>query len=261
MSTRNWLVLLLVVGGFAYAFYRFFLYRRELGPFPPSWRKILQDRVAFYRRLDREQRRTFEERVQHFLDAVEVTGVNTEIRESDKLLVAASAVIPIFGFPGWTYPNLNEVLLYRGAFNHDYQTEGQDTDTLGMVGSGELNRMMILSLPELRLGFRQQRGRKNVGIHEFVHLLDASDGAVDGVPERLLEHGYVQPWLQRMHQEMRAIRHNDSDIDDYALTNEGEFLSVAAEYFFQRPEKFARRHPDLYAFMCTIFDQDPTEEE
>lgn len=261
LSTRNWLVLIFLVVGFGYAFYRFFLYRRALGPFPSAWRKVLEERVDFYRRLNQEQRRAFEERVQRFLDTVDITGVNTEVQESDRILVAASAVIPIFGFPNWTYPNLNEVLLYQGAFNHDYQTEGDDTRTLGMVGSGEMNRMMILSLPELRLGFRQNRGRKNVGIHEFVHLLDASDGAVDGVPERLLEHGYVQPWLQHMHQEMREIRHNQSDIDDYALTNEAEFLSVASEYFFQRPEKFAHRHPELHDLMCEIFDQDLGEEE
>lgn len=250
-----------MLGGVAYAFYRFFLYRRSLGPFPAEWRKKLKNRVAFYRRLDRAQRREFETRVQRFLDDVEITGVDTELLASDRLLVAASAIIPIFGFPGWTYSNLNEVLLYTGAFNHDYQTEGDDTSTLGMVGSGEMNRMMILSLPELRLGFRQKRGRKNVGIHEFVHLLDARDGAVDGVPEQLLAHGYVQPWLQHIHREMRAIKGNRSDIDDYALTNEAEFLSVASEYFFQRPEKFAEGHPELYELMSRMFQQDPAEEE
>jgi Mlc titration factor MtfA (ptsG expression regulator) len=260
LPIRNWLIILLLVAGLAYAAYRLFFYRRPLGPVPATWRKILRDHVAFYRRLPPERRPAFEARVQQFLAEVTITGVDCTVSETDRLLVAASAVIPIFGFPNWRYPNLNEVLLYRGAFNHDYQTDGDETNVLGMVGSGAMNRMMILSLPELRLGFRQQRGSKNVGIHEFVHLLDASDGAIDGVPERLLEHGYVQPWLQRMHQEMREIRHDESDIDDYALTNEGEFLSVAAEYFFQRPEKFARKHPELYACLREIFDQAPGEE-
>ena len=261
MPLRNWLIILFLAAGLAYAAYRFFLHRPPRMPIPPAWRKLLRDRVAFYRRLPPDQRSVFEVRVQQFLAEVTITGVDCEINESDRLLVAASAVIPVFGFPNWRYPNLNEVLLYRGAFNHDYQTDGEETNVLGMVGSGAMNRMMILSLSELRLGFRQQRGRKNVGIHEFVHLLDASDGAVDGVPERLLEHGYIQPWLQRMHQEMREIRQDESDIDDYALTNEGEFLSVAAEYFFQRPEKFARQHPELYACLREIFDQPPREEE
>lgn len=109
-----------MLGGVAYAFYRFFLYRRSLGPFPVEWRKELKNRVAFYRRLDRAQRREFE---------------------------------------------------------------------------------------------------------------------------------------------TRAIENNRSDIDDYALTNEAEFLSVASEYFFQRPEKFAEGHPELYELMSSMFQQDPAAEE
>lgn len=55
----------------------------------------------------------------------------------------------------------------------------------GMVGNRAMNRMMILSLPQLRSGFAVN-ATGNTALHEFVHLIDMSDGAADGIPEELL---------------------------------------------------------------------------
>ena len=74
--------------------------------------KSLSEYVDFYNNLDEDKKSSFESRVHHFLAHVRITGVNTEVEELDKVLIAASAIIPIFGFPDWEYMNLNEVLLY-----------------------------------------------------------------------------------------------------------------------------------------------------
>jgi len=130
-------------------------------------------------------------------------------------------------------------------------------DVLGMVGRGAMNRMMILSKPELLQGFRLGQDRHNVGIHEFTHLLDKSDGAVDGVPSIGLPPSAVTPWLKLIHQEMGNIRAGHSDINPYGLKNEAEFFAVASEYFFENPEKMKRKHPELYAMLERVFHQDP----
>ncbi len=261
MAASFIIISIVSIFGLGYLFYRLFLYQKALGPFPVKWRLILRKRVRFYRKLSRADRRRFEEKVQLFINRVEITGVNVEITDVDRVLVAAGAEIPLFGFDQWHYPSLQEILLYKGAFNRDWLTEaegGTDTNLLGMVGSGGvMNSMMTLSKPEVRLGFKQANGRKNVSIHEFVHLLDKQDGAIDGIPEGLLAEEYIQPWLKHMHAEINAIKHRKSDIDNYGATNEAEFLSVASEYFFQRPDLFAEKHPELYELMSRIFRQDP----
>lgn len=58
-----------------------------------------------------------------------------------KRRVAASAVIPLFGFPGWRYRHLNEVLLYPDTFDEDYQVQNARRNIIGMVGSGAMNRI------------------------------------------------------------------------------------------------------------------------
>ena len=195
--------------------------------------------------------------VESFLQSVHIEGVGTEVNDTDRVLIASSAVIPIFGFPDWRYKNLTNVILYPDTFDKDFQFEGESRNILGMVGSGYMNGQMLLSRAALVKGFSSSHGEENAAIHEFVHLLDGSDGATDGVPEYLMDHQYALPWLHLMHVEMYRIESGKSDINPYALTNEAEFLAVVSEYFFEKPEQLQTKHPELYEQLSKIFVQNP----
>lgn len=223
--------------------------------FPTAWRPILDEKVAFYHQLTTSEKVRFEKNILHFLDEVRITGVGTEIDDTDRLMVSASAVIPLFGFPGWSYRKLNEVILYEGSFNRDYETKyGEERNILGMVGGG-MNSTMILSKPALRRGFENRQSSQNVGIHEFVHLLDRADGAVDGIPEVLVQQPFLIPWMKMIHREIKEIQTGASDINPYGSTNEAEFFSVVSEYFFKQPHLLEKRHPQLFAMLEKVFRQ------
>jgi len=222
-------------------------------PISDSFRQILSEQVPFYQQLDDEKKTEFENRIQQFLSQVKITGVNTVVEDLDKLLIAASAVIPIFNFPGWEYIHLHEVLLYPDSFNHKFEQQGNGRDVLGMVGSGALNHVMILSQHQLRQAFINKTGKDNTAIHEFVHLVDKTDGDIDGIPAFILEKKYIQPWLQLMQHEIKLINENDSDINPYGATNEAEFFAVVSEYFFERPKLLKEKHPELYELLEKIF--------
>ncbi len=225
--------------------------------FPQEWTDILLNKVVFYKKLAPVGQTMFEIRVQRFLNAKKVTGVDTEVDDTIKLLVASSAIIPTFAFANFNYPNVNEVLIYPNAFNKNFETgEGADGNILGMVGNRFMKGIVVFSKPSLLKAFDGQEHSFNVGVHEFVHLIDGLDGAIDGVPEMLIDNKFSLPWLTEVRKEMNKIKQNESDINPYALTNEAEFLAVASEYFFDSPEKFERKHPKLYAYMEQIFQQD-----
>jgi Mlc titration factor MtfA (ptsG expression regulator) len=224
--------------------------------FPAAWRPMLAEKVPFYHQLEVPEKSRFEENMLRFLHEVRISGVGTEVDDTDKLLVAASAVIPLFGFPGWNYRNLTEVILYEGSFNTDYETQkGEERNILGMVGGANMTSTMILSKPALHQGFKNKSSH-NVGIHEFVHMLDRADGDTDGVPEALLQQPFLIPWVKLMHQEIKAIQEGASDINPYGSTNEAEFLSVVSEYFFQQPQLLEKRHPELFGMLEKVFRQD-----
>lgn len=226
--------------------------------FPAAWRPVLAEQSVFYRELDPAARLQFEHRIQLFLQTTRITGVHTTVEDLDRLLVATSAIIPIFAFPDWEYINLNEVLLYPDSFNHDFEQSGSDRAVLGMVGDGALNGVMVLSQHELRQAFSNKTSKTNTAIHEFAHLVDKTDGAVDGIPEVLVKQSYVLPWLQAMQKEIKKIRDDRSDINPYGGTSEAEFFAVAAEYFFERPDLMEKKNPELYRLLREIFLQQRT---
>lgn len=217
---------------------------------------LLNTHVDFYIRLNAEKKALFEQKIFAFLATVKIEGVGLEVTPLDRLLVASSAVIPIFGFADWQYKNLTNVVLYPDTFNQDFQFEGGERNIMGMVGTGYMNGQMILSQTALRHGFSKSAVKENTGIHEFVHLLDKSDGATDGIPENLMAHEYVLPWVKMMHEEIERIEDNKSDINPYAITNEAEFFAVISEYFFEQPEILKDKHPKIYERLSNAFGQD-----
>lgn len=224
--------------------------------FQPAWRRFLEERVHFYRALDAAGKARFEQGILDFWARCAITRVNVVVTDEDRLLVAASAVIPIFHFPGWRYTNLDEVVLYPATFNERFETAGGERNILGQVGTGVMSRKMLLSKPALQQGFRAHGDGTNTGIHEFVHLIDARDGETDGLPKVLLDRPYAIPWMRLVQQEMGRIHADRSEIRPYGGVSPSEFLPVVSEYFFERPQQLQEKHPELYEALRRMFDPD-----
>ncbi|MBO9636477.1 MAG: zinc-dependent peptidase, partial [Chitinophagaceae bacterium] len=111
---------------------------------------ILDNHVRFYQRLNEPDKQRFREKIGAFLANVRIQGIGATLEERDRIYVASSAVIPIFGFPEWEYRNLTDVLIYPDTFNEEFKFEGKDRAIMGMVGSGYMNGKMILSQHALR---------------------------------------------------------------------------------------------------------------
>ena len=231
-----------------------------LEPFPAEWEAALQRDVVFFRVLDPPDRERFRRQLQVFLGEKRITGIKVQLDTTTRVLAAASAIIPIFGFPRWEWDQIDEVLIYPNRFDHEFQFGSkQGQNILGMVGTGGLSRLMILSKPDLISGFRNATDKRNVGVHEFAHLVDKTDGAIDGVPSMGLDREAVAPWIDLMRRKMADIEAGRSDINPYALTNQAEFFAVTSEYFFERPGVMQRKHPDLYTALERIFNQNLRE--
>lgn len=225
-------------------------------PFPEEWRKILIQKVFFYNELSPEERVMFEKRIQKFLYTTKITGIETNIDDNIKLLVAASAIIPVFAFSEWEYRNLYEVLIYPTSFNENYETHNPNSTILGMVGTGVMEGKMILSKPAILQGFSNHRDKRNVGIHEFVHLIDKTDGIIDGIPSTLVNKEFCLPWLNHIRLNIEQIHNLKSDINSYGGVSKEEFFPVISEYFFERPKLLQSKHPELYSLLKDIFTVD-----
>jgi len=222
----------------------------------------LENKVLFYRKLNQEHKTEFIKRIQKFLNEKTITGIDTDVLEHDRILVAASAIIPMFAFPYYNYPGVHEILLYPNSFDKAFHTDQsvKGKNILGMVGDGYMKGLVLLSKPDLEKAFDGQRHKSNVGIHEFIHLIDKADGQTDGIPEILFDHSFAFAWIKEIKKEINKIVHGNSDINPYALTNNAEFLAVVGEYFFSNPEKMKTHHPELYNDLIKIFHQIPEKD-
>lgn len=263
----SYAISLAVLAVVIYAYYRYATAGRRrraaalAQEFPAAWRELLATHVAFYNGLVEAEKTRFERQVQLFLAQTAITGVQTEVDELTRLLVAASAVIPAFGFPDWEYAHLGEVLIVPDAWQlatrPDHEVKPLQGTLLGSVQGFQNSHYMRLSKAALVQGFADAQDRHNVGIHEFAHLLDEADGVIDGVPKAALPPALLQPWAALMHREIEAIRAGKSDIAAYGATNEAEFFAVVSEYFFEKPDRLAAEHPELFALLTQAFQQRP----
>jgi Mlc titration factor MtfA (ptsG expression regulator) len=92
--------------------------------------ELLNQHVPYYQKLDDAAKKRFELSIADFLDYVRIEGVGTVVTDADRVLIASGAIIPIFGFPGWKYNNLTNVILYPDTFDKDFQFDGESRNIL-----------------------------------------------------------------------------------------------------------------------------------
>jgi Mlc titration factor MtfA (ptsG expression regulator) len=146
---------------------------------------------------------------------------------------------------------VTEVLLYPQDFGRDYSFEAKE-----LSGQAHAWGTVILSVPSLRESFVHPDDGYHVGLHEFTHLLDMEGGQFDGIPAGFPA-GRVREWVAVVAREMERLLHGRSAIDPYGADEPAEFLAVAVEAFFERPQELRRRHQELYGMLRDYFRQDP----
>jgi Mlc titration factor MtfA (ptsG expression regulator) len=219
-------------------------------PFPDEWASFLRDHSAHYRRLPDRLQRAFERDVQRFIAKQRITGVETEVDDPLRFLVAASASTLSVAWPGYKWSELSEVLLYPDNFGRDYRF-GQPE----FAGQADVWGTVILSVPSLRQSFAYYEDPYHVGLHEFAHLLTFDRGQQISVPVGLPP-AQIQLWEAIQAQELKRVAGGESIVDQYAL-QPAEFFPCAVEAFFQKPVELKRDHRRLYRFLSRYFRQHP----
>lgn len=213
----------------------------------------LNSHIRFYKGLTRSDKLVFEDRVGLFLAEIRITEIGKDIPvKSTCLYVASSAVISFWGLPYWNYGELSEVLVYPENFNLDNSIHSKGIVEGKVHHRGLMDSTMILSLPALTRGFSFDDG-KNVGIHEFAHLLDKEDNSIDGVPFMLSEDDRVI-WSRLVVREMKK-NNSKSNIDSYAFTNNVEFFAVLMELYKEKPKFLEKNHPEIYHQYTQFFSK------
>ena len=215
----------------------------------------LERYIPFYSGLSKKDKTIFRSRVSLFLGQVKVTEIDKDIPDkSTCFYVASSAVIAFWGLPYYNYSDLSEVLVYPSNFNMDNTLTSTGRVQGKVYHGGLMNNTMILSLPALVSGFSIANDKKNVGVHEFAHLLDKADGVMDGVPYDMCKKDR-EIWTQLANEAIPEIIKGKSTIPDYGATSHTEFFAVLVEYYKECPHLLKIKHPELFAVLDRYFSK------
>ena len=213
---------------------------------------LLDKHVFYYHQLQEDKKQQFATEVAFFLYHIPIYFKGIEKDRLLSLLVASSAIIITFGLP-FRYKNyITRVFVIDGNVS-----QIDKSYTTGLVRVKGNFKDLFLSKQALVQGFKNINDKHNVGIHEFVHILDVADGKMDGIMDFFMSEDIIEQWQEITDSEMRDIDLNKSTIRAYGATNVKEFLTVCSEYFFEKPRKLQKEHPVIYQLLSRTFKQSP----
>jgi MtfA peptidase len=215
---------------------------------------VILEIVPYIYSLVEVEKELFYQKTHEFIKAHTFVGIDTEVTEKDKVLVAASIVMMVFKSNVDLSVKIDKIFLSdkpisAGAF-------GSKQKAAGFVRQSNLGTDIYLSKFHLIHGFKNMDDNKNVGVHEFAHFIDGLDGKIDGFPMVLLSSEDVVVWNLLAQKYMGIIDAGDTLIDRYATKNRSEFFAVVSEFFFENPFLMEKKYPELYAFLTKIYGTD-----
>jgi len=188
----------------------------------------------------------FAKRILKFLKQYEfVEKENVHLTHAHKVSIAASYVKLTLGYTNFLINTFDKIIVYPTA---QYFPHLNETHT------GHFNPKMkaiMLALDEYERDIYFNADGKDIALHEFTHALcfemlqtNAKHPNADAFKKG---YGLIQQWLNFPNNQFALESSNF--IRDYAFTDRLEFVSVLIELFFEQPNQFKQKFPDLYFYV------------
>ncbi|MFK7750316.1 MAG: zinc-dependent peptidase [Kordia sp.] len=219
--------------------------------FTERQRVVVAEELPFYTKLTPKEKRIFEHRVLRFIRYHTFVGrENLFVTERMQLLIASTAIMITFGFGRYLLSRFETILVYP---EHYFSNITQQ------YHKGEANpkyRTLVFSWEDFEEGIKIQDDNLNLGIHELTHALHFSFLTEKSYNARLFLKHYklLLASLTDTAAQKRLIR--IGYLRDYAFENQYEFLSVLIEHFFETPEEFKAKLPNIYNRVKLMLNMD-----
>jgi Mlc titration factor MtfA (ptsG expression regulator) len=235
-------------------------------PFKKEWRKIIQQRMPYFKQMPTDLQLQLKEHIQVFLAEKKFIGCNgVNITDEIRVTVAAQACLLLLNRKTNFYPKLQTILVYPRAFIKEQQKVQvggvQHTQRIALAGESWDVGKVVLSWQDTLDGAQIPDDGRNVVIHEFAHQLDQENGNANGAPILDKDQSY-KCWsevfsAQFEHLKLQEKTRTPSLFDYYGATNPAEFFAVASEVFFEQAQQFHYQHPKLYRQLKQYYQVDP----
>ena len=238
----------------------------KIQPFKKEWRKIIQQRIPYFRQMPVDLQLQLKQHIQVFLSEKNFVGCNgVQITDEIKITVAAQACLLLLNRKTDFYPKLNTILVYPRAFIKEQQSIESNgvlhSKKVALAGESWDFGKVVSSWQDTLDGAKLPNDGHNVVIHEFAHQLDQENGKANGAPILNAGQSY-QTWSDTFQLQFEKLKINakagkHSLFDYYGATNPAEFFAVASEVFFEQAKQFNDEYPLLYQQLKQFYKVDP----
>lgn len=213
---------------------------------------FLYKQMEYYRHLSTRGRAKFINRVHRFLTTKEFIGrdgmkVSNEIRTR----IAGAAVQLTFGLDKYILSHYRSIRVYPKVF----YSKLLDAN---LKGGTSIKGTMAFSWEDFEHGYADEHDGINLGLHEMAHALkfDVTYGNMQF--DRHFQR-HIEQWDRVALPAFNKLKEGRIDFfRKYGATNLDEFFSVAVEHFFEKPDEFKEKVPDLFNYLRNALGQDPT---
>lgn len=210
----------------------------------------LEHSFIYFKNLDAHLKERFVERSSIFIEQKKfVARQHLDMTDTIRIIISACAVQVTFGLDTFTLDTFEYVVIYPDVYESPITKKMHKGET-------NLNGFICLSWKHVLAGLKNPSDNYNLGIHEWTHALrfnginyDQTDYFFDG---------YINKWVANAMHEFSLLKKGKPSIfRRYGAANIHEFLSVCTEHFFESPDEFKLKAPDLFEQMCILFNQEP----
>ena len=229
-------------------------YRLHLTSLTKADLAFLDKLFPYYHGLKPKHKEEFEGKLANFLASKTIIprgGLDKVSREME-LLIGATAVMVTFGFRRINLQHFRKILLYPDNYystiNRTYH-QGEVNPRLGII---------VLSWKNFLNGFVRPDDGVNLGIHEMAHALKLENQIRHNKASSFFNPEVWEEFKRLAVIQVKEVQKGDIGIfRESAGANLHEFFAVALEVFFERPDEFRVKHPELYKTLVYLLQQDP----
>ncbi len=214
-------------------------------------RGLITRHFTFYKLLSEADKRRFEHRVKKFIDKHKFVGRDgVEITEKMRILISSTAIMLTFGMSRYLLSEFDTIIIYP----KDYFSQ-----VTKQQHKGETNpkyRTIVFSWDDFMEGIKVENDNLNLGIHELTHALHFTFMRRKSVT--------AINFMKRFKQLLNILKDKKLQrkivasgyLRQYGFRNEYEFLAVLVEHFFETPEEFNEKLPEIYRMVRLMLNLD-----
>lgn len=201
---------------------------------------ILHQNNHFYQKLKPKYKTYFEHRVATFIEKTEFSTRDISLNSEMKLTIAAVYVQLTFGMKNYLNQLIQQIIIYPDIYLSTHTNE---------YYKGEFNpklKTIVFSWPDFKSGIDIKNDNLNLGLHEFTHALHFQTLKSDKPTHVLFNEILHNLFSSFSNKTLRQDLLNSGFLREYAFENQYEFVAVLLEHFFESPEEFKSKFPEVY---------------